>query len=431
MDVSMTVLGLTWSGWLLWLAILVGITTRCLNMWSYGADGWLVRFRHDGRLFRTVMPLSGLVIGTLAWSWGTYGSAAANLVLALATLRPDLVRRQRWLATALGSPAGMAVAFVVVPVLIVAVTSGSFAERIQLAGGYQLITGFLAMLAGAWDGERSADTWRWLLICLSVDAMLGFGAVALAAVPIIALEVLALTLDLAKLTRKVTSGRRHLITRPWCQHQPDRSDPSDLRSWVASGPDPRRGLDDESQLGPLLVLGQRVALDGAREAALRAEAQPVEGDVRVRLADTSGEVVGALELGTLARDQAEDDDLVVRDEPQRSEVAGALVVVLEEVGIDGQLREQDLGDRLVAALREPRAAVVAPTQVHGDDEVVRSPGQHLVDQRGVGAGELVGVVTTIDRALRASRGRRGRRGSCRRAAGSGSRRRTGASISAR
>jgi hypothetical protein len=109
----MNLLGLTWSGWLLWLAVLVAITTRCLNMWSYGAAGWLARFHHDGCLFRTAMPLSGLVIGTLAWSWGTYGSAAANLVLALATMRPDLVRRQRWMATALGSRVGIVVAFVV------------------------------------------------------------------------------------------------------------------------------------------------------------------------------------------------------------------------------------------------------------------------------------------------------------------------------
>ena len=206
-EYAMNFLDLSWSGWLLWLAILAGITTRCLNMWSYGAAGWLARFRHDGRLFRTVMPVSGLLIGTLAWSWGTYGSAAANLVLALATLRPDLVRRQRWLAHALGSPVGMVAVFAVAPILIIALTPGSLAERVQLAGGYQLIIGFLAMLAGAWDGERSADTWRWLIICLSVDAMLGAGAIALAAVPIVALEVLALAMDLTKLTRKVTESQ--------------------------------------------------------------------------------------------------------------------------------------------------------------------------------------------------------------------------------
>jgi hypothetical protein len=204
----MSFLGLSWSGWLLWSAILAAITTRCLNMWSYGPTGWLTRFRHDRRLFRTVMPVSGVVIGILAWSLGTYGSAAANLVLAAATMWPQLVRRQRWLAKALGSHLGMTAAFILTPMLIVALVSGPLAERLQVAGGYQLIIGFLGMLAGAWDGERSADTWRWLIVCLSVDAMLGAGALALAAVPIVALEALALGMDVTKLSRKMAGAQR-------------------------------------------------------------------------------------------------------------------------------------------------------------------------------------------------------------------------------
>lgn len=202
----MELLGLTWSGWLLWLAILVGISIRCLNMWAYGGNATLARFRHDGRPFRVLVPACGLVIGVLAWSWGAYGTAMANLVLAAAALRPDLVRRQRWLATALGRPVGMAVAFVITPLAIIAV-SGVTWESVQVAGGYQLIIGFLAMLAGAWDGERSADTWHWLIICLSVDLLLGAGAVAVGAGPIIVLEVLALALDLTKSGRKVVDRR--------------------------------------------------------------------------------------------------------------------------------------------------------------------------------------------------------------------------------
>jgi hypothetical protein len=54
---------------------------------------------------------------------------------------------------------------------------------------------FFGLLAGAWDGQRSADTWRGLAICLSVDVMLGAGARALAAVPFIVLEVMALAMD--------------------------------------------------------------------------------------------------------------------------------------------------------------------------------------------------------------------------------------------
>ena len=206
----MTFVGPSLSGWLLWIAILVAILTRCLNMWAYGENHALARFRHDRRLFRTLMPASGLVIGILAWSWGTYGSAVANVVLAAATLRPDLVRRQRWLASTLGSPTGIIVGFVLVPAAIVLGPglSAPWPERMQVAGGYQLVVGFLAMLAGAWHVTRSADTWQWLLICLSVDLLLGTGAVMLAAVPIIALEVMALTLDLTKLTRKSTEHVR-------------------------------------------------------------------------------------------------------------------------------------------------------------------------------------------------------------------------------
>jgi hypothetical protein len=46
------------------------------------------------------------------------------------------------------------------------------------------------------------------MICLSVDAMLGSSAVALAAAPIIALRVMALTLDMTKLTRKTHDSMR-------------------------------------------------------------------------------------------------------------------------------------------------------------------------------------------------------------------------------
>lgn len=207
----MTFLGLTWSGWLLWLAIFIGITVRCLNMWAYGPNTTLERFRHNGWVFRTVMPICGLIIGTLAWAWGTYGTAIANLVLAVAMTRPDLVARRRWLARLLGSPTGMVVMFILIPLAVLLFGSGSLGQRAQLAGGYQLIVGFFGLLAGAWDGERSSDTWRWLAICLSVDVLLGAGALALAATPIIVLEVFALTMDFAKLIRKVADARRRPV----------------------------------------------------------------------------------------------------------------------------------------------------------------------------------------------------------------------------
>ena len=139
----------------------------------------------------------------------------------------------------------------------------------------------------------------------------------------------------------------------------------------------------------------------------------------------SRELVVRLELGTLAGDEPEHHGLVGRHVAQRREVAGPLVVVLEEVGVDVELVEQHLGDGLVAALREPRAAVVAAAQVDGDGEVVGTAGDGGVDQLGVGVRERVGVVATLDGALLASPDRTGRRGWCRRAVCTGSRPRTG------
>jgi len=101
--------------------------------------------------------------------------------------------------------------FILIPLAILMFGSGSLGQRVQLAGGYQLIVGFFGLLAGAWDGERSSDTWRWLAICLSVDILLGAGAIALAATPIIVLEVFALTMDVARLTRKVADAQRSAV----------------------------------------------------------------------------------------------------------------------------------------------------------------------------------------------------------------------------
>ena len=68
----------------------------------------------------------------------------------------------------------------------------------------------------------------------------------------------------------------------------------------------------------------------------------------------------------------EHDRLALRHEAQRREVARALVVVLQEEAVDRELVEQDLGDRLVAALRHPGALVVAAAEMDADRHVVRA-----------------------------------------------------------
>src|SRR3954452_7767415 len=119
-----------------------------------------------------------------------------------------------------------------------------------------------------------------------------------------------------------------------------------------------RRLDDEAQLRPLLLLGDRVALDRRGEAALRRQAELVEIDVLRRRLDAPLELVLALELRALRRDEPEHDDLALRDEAQRLEPARALVVPLHEEPVDLELVEQRLGDEVVAALGDPRRAEV-------------------------------------------------------------------------
>ena len=59
----------------------------------------------------------------------------------------------------------------------------------------------------------------------------------------------------------------------------------DRTALFCSAPDAGGGVDDVGELGPLLILGEGVALDGAGEAALRAEAELVERRVLGGLVD--------------------------------------------------------------------------------------------------------------------------------------------------
>ena len=130
-----------------------------------------------------------------------------------------------------------------------------------------------------------------------------------------------------------------------------------------------------------------------------------------------------LELAELGRHQAEDDGLALGQEAQRLEVARARVVVLEEVAVDVHLREQRLGDRLVAALRRPGALEVAAAQVHGERHALGLLRDDAVDER-----RRSGAAARRDRRRasappRASCRRTGRRGWCRPSARRCSRRR--------
>src|SRR3984885_6964953 len=134
-------------------------------------------------------------------------------------------------------------------------------------------------------------------------------------------------------------------------------------------PDLAGGLDQQLELGPFLVDGQRVSLDGGGEPALPGDAEPVQIDVLGGLVDAPLERVPGLELGGLGGHQAEHDDLVVGHEPERLERPRALVVVLEEEPVHVEPAEDILGDEVVGAGGEPGRLVVAAAHVNGDRHV--------------------------------------------------------------
>src|SRR6476469_1481998 len=126
------------------------------------------------------------------------------------------------------------------------------------------------------------------------------------------------------------------------------------KSVARLAPDVVGDLDDEAQLGELLVDAQVIAFHSRGEATLGRQTELVDVDELRGFLDPALDRVGVLELAALRRDEAEHDLLALRDEPQRSEAARPLVVPLHEEAVDLELVEERLGDEVVAAFRRPR-----------------------------------------------------------------------------
>jgi hypothetical protein len=100
----------------------------------------------------------------------------------------------------------------------------------------------------------------------------------------------------------------------------------------------------------LLLLGERIALLGRGEAALRRQAEPFQRNVLCRLLDAPFDVVLRLEPSTLRGNKPKHDNLLVAVEiAQRVETAGAIAVEFEKISVDVDLAEQFFGDDLIAA----------------------------------------------------------------------------------
>src|SRR4029079_8749749 len=111
-----------------------------------------------------------------------------------------------------------------------------------------------------------------------------------------------------------------------------------------------RGLDHQAELGDLARDIHGVAADAAGETALRTQRELLQRSMLRSFVDPALELVLGFELAALGGDQAEHRDRALGEKTQRLESAGARAVVFEEVPVDINLVEDELGDRLVAAL---------------------------------------------------------------------------------
>src|SRR5262249_27713947 len=97
--------------------------------------------------------------------------------------------------------------------------------------------------------------------------------------------------------------------------------PEPAREQVGLAPHLGGGLDDELELGPLLLVRQLVARSDARKPTLRRQRQLLQGHVLGGLVDAPLQLVLLLESAVLGSDQTQHNDLALGHEAQRGEVA--------------------------------------------------------------------------------------------------------------
>src|SRR5271165_292689 len=165
-----------------------------------------------------------------------------------------------------------------------------------------------------------------------------------------------------------------------------------LRAALDPTPDFLDDFDEARELDPLVGLGEVVAVRGRGEAALVAQRALVERDILGRLHDAALDLVLRLRGGALRAHEAEHDCRALRREAQRREIARTLVVVFEEEAVDLHLVEQNFGDRLVAALRDPGALEVAAAEMDADRHVGWPVADRIVDQPAIEPCQRVRVV---------------------------------------
>ena len=122
------------------------------------------------------------------------------------------------------------------------------------------------------------------------------------------------------------------------------------------------------------------------------ETELIEGRELCGRIDAPLQRVLVFERAGLGGDDAEHDLLALRQQAQRLEAAGALVVIFHEIAMHVDLVEQDFLHGIVGTRTHVGRFVIAAAQMHRDRHVGRDVGHRDIDEFAVDFAELFRVV---------------------------------------
>ena len=146
-------------------------------------------------------------------------------------------------------------------------------------------------------------------------------------------------------------------------------------------------------------LGKRIAFLGRSEAALRRQTELFEiGELR-RFLDPALDCVLAFQLAGFGRHQAKHRETAFLQPFQRLKAAGTGGVIFHKVAVHLDAVEQNFLHRIVTAAAHEGRFVVATAQMHRHRHVGGNIRHRFVDEIGVNAGQIVGVIAAVPHLL--------------------------------
>src|SRR5262245_24297586 len=156
-------------------------------------------------------------------------------------------------------------------------------------------------------------------------------------------------------------------------------------------PDRVRCIHGQPELRALVRLGERVAAGAAGEAALRANGEPLRGDILRRFIDAPLQPVDRFEYWRFAADQPEHYALFLRDEAQRRKITCSRGVILKQEMVRVRAHEKTLRNPFVSAVCEVATPEVAAAHVDADDDLPGTPSERAIDRIDVVLDQRIGI----------------------------------------